>query len=101
MAGSSAGRGRQTPLLAEAVDELGHLPQALEIEQMRSSREGSRGGDGAVRGAEGDGSMAAIGQAEDDVRVLAVTDADDGELLSAEGMMGMRDGHESRSKLGG
>jgi hypothetical protein len=28
-------------------------------------------------------------------------DADDGQLLSAEGMMGMRDGHESQSKLGG
>ncbi len=65
-------------MLAEAVDELGHLPQALKIEQMRSSRKGSRGGDGIVRGAESDGSMAAIGQADDDVRVLAVPDADDG-----------------------
>jgi class 3 adenylate cyclase len=64
-------------LLAEAVDELGHLTQALEIEQMICSRKGSRGG-GVVRGAEGDGSMAAIGQADDDVRALAVPDADDG-----------------------
>ena len=84
---------------AECVDEVGHLTQTLEIEQMRSRRKGSRGG-GVVCGAEGDGSMAAIGQADDDVRALAVTDADDGELLSAEGMMGMRDRHESRRGLG-
>jgi hypothetical protein len=64
--------------LAEAVDELGHLPQTLEIEQMRGSRKGSRGVGGVGRGAEGDGSMAAIGQADDDVRTLAVPDADDG-----------------------
>jgi hypothetical protein len=97
----SAGRVRPTSLLAEAVDELGHLPQALEIEQMRSRRKGSRGVGSVVRGAEGDGGMAAIRQADDDVRALAVTDADDGQLLSAEGMMGMRDRHESRGELGG
>ena len=91
----SARRVRETSLSAEAVDELGHLPQALKIEQMRSSKKGRRGGDGAVRGAEGDGSMAAIRQADDDVRALAVPDANNGQLLSAEGVMGMRDGHES------
>jgi hypothetical protein len=73
----STGRVRQTSLLAETVDELGHLPQALEIEQMRNRRKGSRGVGGVGRGAEGDGSMAAIRQADDDVRILPVTNADD------------------------
>ena len=88
-------------MVAEAVDALSHLPQALKIEQMRSSRKGSRGVGGVVRVAEGHGRMAAIRHADDNVRARAVPDADDGQLLSAEGMMGMRDGHESQSKLGG
>jgi len=53
-----------------------------------------------VGGAEGHGRMAAIGQADNDIRAGAVADADDGQLLSAERVMGMRDDHESRRELG-
>ena len=86
-------------LPAECVDEVGHLTQTLEVEQMRSRRKGSRGG-GVVGGAEGDGSMAAIRQGDDNIRVLAVTDVDDGQLLSAEWVMGMGNGHESQRNVG-
>lgn len=82
------------------IKELSHLTQALEIEEMRSGRKGCRGSHSTVRRAEGDSSMAAIGQANDDVRVFPVTDADDGQLLSPEWMMGVRDRHESRRGLG-
>lgn len=44
--------------------------------------------------------MTAIRQPDDDVGALATADADDGQLLSPEGMMGMRDRHESRRELG-
>jgi hypothetical protein len=88
-------------MLAEAIDELGHLTQALEIEQMRRERKGSRGVGGVICRAEGDSGMAAVGQTDDDVGALAVADADDGESLSAERMVGMRNGHESRRVLGG
>ena len=45
--------------------------------------------------------MRAIGQADDEVRVHTAADAKDSDLLAAEGVMGMCDGHESQSKLGG
>jgi hypothetical protein len=99
-AGISAWRVRETSLLAEAVNELGHQTQALEVEQMRSRRKGSREVGGVVRRAEGDGGMAAVRQTDDDVRTLTVADADDGQLLPAERMMRMRDGHASRRGLG-
>jgi hypothetical protein len=46
------------------------------------------------------GGMAAIGEPDNDVRVFAMTDGDDRQLLSAERMMGMGYGHESRRGLG-
>jgi hypothetical protein len=101
VAGPSAGWVRETSLLAQAVDELGHLTQALEIEQRRRGRKGSRGVGGVVRRTERDSGMAAVGQTDDDVGVLAVADADDGQSLPTERMVGMRDGHESRRALGG
>jgi hypothetical protein len=90
-------------LPAAAVDELGHLAQSLEIEEMASVswRKGCREVPGIVGRAEGDGGMAAIRQTHDDVRALAVADADDGQLLSTERMMGMGDRHESQRALGG
>src|SRR5262249_5045034 len=93
--GLSAGGVRETSWLEEAVDELGHLTQALEIEQMKRVRKGSRGAGGVVRRTERDSGMAAVGQTDDDGGGLAVADADDGQSLSAERMVGMRDGHES------
>ena len=60
-AGISAGRVRDTSVLAEAVDQMGHLTQALEIKQMRRGRKGSRGVGGVICRAEGDSGMAAEG----------------------------------------
>ena len=91
-------------MTAECVDELSHLTQALEIKEMRRERgkKGRRGrGDRVVRRAEGDGGMAAIRQLDDDVGILAAADADDRQLLPPEGMVGMRDRHESQRELGG
>jgi hypothetical protein len=84
-------------LPAEGVNELGHLTQALEIEEMSSGsqRKGSRGGAGVISRAEGNGGMAAIRQTHDDVGALATADADDGQSLPAKRMLGMRDRHES------
>ncbi len=100
--GISAGRVGKTSLSAEIVDEQGHLTKALKIEQMRAAngRRGRRGDDRIVGHAERHGGMAAIGQPHDDVRACAVADTDDGQLLSAERVMGMRDGHASRRELG-
>ena len=86
-------------MAAEGVDECGHLTQAGEIEEM--SRVGrNRRVPGVVGGVEGDSAMAAVRQTHDDVRTRAVADADDGQLLSAERVVRMRDGHASRRELG-
>jgi hypothetical protein len=89
-------------LPAEFIDEPSQLTQPLEVEEMRSGggRTRCRRVGGVVGRAERHGGMAAIGQPHDDVRALAVADTDDGQLLSAERVMGMRDGHASRRELG-
>ena len=101
--GLSAGRVRETSLLAEALDELGHLTQAVEVQQV-GGVVGERGSRGIPRGSVGradrDGGMAAIRQPHDDVRLFAAPDADHRQWLPPERMLGMRDGHESRRVRG-
>jgi hypothetical protein len=89
-------------LLAERVNALGQLAQASEIEQLRGMGRGKRGWGihGQIGGVESDGGVVAIGEANDDVRVLTVADANDGQMLPAERVMGMRDRHESQGGLG-
>jgi hypothetical protein len=99
---NSAGRLGKTPLSAETIDELGDLTQTLKIEQMRSvnGRKDSGGVESVVGGAEGDGGVATIRQTHDDVRALTAANADDGQLLSTERVMGMGDGHQSQREWG-
>jgi uncharacterized protein (DUF111 family) len=87
-------------LLAEFVEALGHLTEPVEIEEVGSGA-GSRDCPRVGRAvAERHGGVAAIGQTHDDVRVLTVADADDGQALSAQRVMRVRDGHASRRELG-
>jgi hypothetical protein len=74
----------------------------VEVEEVGSNdgRSACRGVRGGVGRAERHGGMATVGQTDNDVRMLAVADTDDGQLLPAERVMGMRDGHESRRELG-
>ena len=83
-----------------ADNELGQLAQSLQIEQGRDRTGRGRDGGRAVRIPEGNRGMAAVRQANDDVRVSAVPNADDGQLLSAERMMGMGNRHRSRRRRG-
>src|SRR5262245_19269299 len=93
---------RKTSLLAESVDELRHLTQAPEIKQMisASGRKRDSGIDIRIGRIEGDARMAVIGQLHDDVGLLAAPDADNGQSLSVERMVRMRDRHVSRRGLG-
>src|SRR5262249_5554406 len=74
-------------------DELGQLAQPLQIERMRDRTGRGRDGSRAVRVTESNRGVAAVRQANDDGRVSAVPNADDGQLLSAERMMGTGDRH--------
>jgi hypothetical protein len=102
-AGTSVRRVRESSLLAEALDELGHPTQSVEVEQVGGviGERGSRGiPHRVVSRADSYGGMVTIRQPDDDVRVLTVPDADHRQLLPPEGMMGMRDGHQSQRGLG-
>jgi hypothetical protein len=98
----SAGPVGQAAAPAEVIDALRQLTQPLEIEAVRcgAGRKGYGGLRGVVGGAECDGRMAAIGQPHDDIRPRTVADTDDRQVLSAERVMRMRDGHASRRGWG-
>jgi hypothetical protein len=66
-------------LPSEFVEELSHLTQALKVKELagHGGRPGNRRVGGVVGRAEGDGGMAAIRQAHDDIWAFTVADADD------------------------
>lgn len=53
-----------------------------------------------VGGVHGESGVAAVRQTDDDIRPGALPNADDGQLLSAQWVMGMGNGHESQRNLG-
>jgi hypothetical protein len=63
-------------------------------------RQVSGSGFSCVGVAQSDGGMTAIGQPDNDVGALTMTDGDDRQWLSAKGVMGMGNGHESQRNLG-
>jgi hypothetical protein len=85
----------------EAVDELDDLAQAIEIQQVRGGRwriETWRGG--IVGPAHRDGGMKTVGESDDEIWVGTSADADDLNLLAAQWMIRMGNGHQSRRALG-
>lgn len=88
-------------LFTEVVEEGDHLPESLEIEQRDGpSRRGGLRGGRIVGPAHRDGSVGAIGQADDEIRIGSPTDTDNVNVLAAERMMRMGDGHRFRRWLG-
>ena len=88
------------PLPTAFVDPLSQLTQTLEVEEVSTgSRMSCQGLCGQVGRVEPQSGMTTIGQPDDDIRMCAAADRDDGQLLSAKRMMGMRDRHESRRDL--
>jgi hypothetical protein len=100
--GTSGRRGGGVFSSAKGVEKLDHPPQSVEVEYVcgtgrRGQRRWISRGLGCV---DGNGRVTAVGQPNDDIGMLTVAEADDRQLLSAEGMMGMGNGHESRRRLG-
>jgi hypothetical protein len=88
-------------VLPELSDELCCLNQPIEGEQMRRARGlPERGQTRVVGAAHGDRGVRAIREPYDEIRVSPSSDADDLNPLAAERVVGMGDGHESRSRLG-
>jgi hypothetical protein len=93
--------GRVATLASDAIEEKASLTEAVKIEEViRPGRGLALGRRGIVRAAHGDGGMVAVRESDDEIGIEASADLDDLELLSAERVMGMGDGDESRRGLG-
>jgi len=91
-----------TPLLAEVIDEVDDLPEALEVQQGEGVTGWSLGGGlllASVRPAHGNRRMRAIAQADNEVWINTSADANDLTPLAIEGVMGMGDGHRFQREL--
>jgi hypothetical protein len=89
------------PVLAEVLQQLGDLAEAVEIEQRHlTPRRLWRSRGLVVRPTQGNGGMGAVRQAEDHVGISASADADDFAALPPQGVMGVNNGDKSRRRLG-
>ena len=93
--------GRRATLVRDAIEEEADLTESVEIQEViRPGRSLALGGGGVVRAAHGDGGMVPVRESDDEIGVEPSAEQDDLDLLSAEGVMRMGDGDESRRRLG-
>ncbi len=89
-------------LASDAIEEPAGLTEAVEIEEMiRRWRFLAVVRGGVVGAAHGDGGMVPVRESDDEIGIKPPAELDDLDLLSAERVMGMSDGDESRRGLGG
>ena len=85
----------------DAIEEQADLTEPVEIQEVLRRRRGLvPGRRGVVRAAHGDGGMVPAGEPDDEIRIGPSAELDDLDPLSAEWMMRMSDGDESRRSLG-
>jgi hypothetical protein len=93
--------GRRATLATDAIEESADLTEPVEIEEvLRPGRGLVLGRGGIVRAAHGDGGMVPVRESDDEIRIDPTAELDDLDPLSAERVMGMGDGDESRRRLG-
>src|SRR4051794_4807490 len=93
--------GRGATRARDAIEEQADLTEPVEIQEMlRTGRDLVLGRRGVVRAAHGDGGMVPVGESNDEIRIEPSAEPDDLDPLSAERMMRMSDGDESRRSLG-
>ena len=86
---------------SDAIEELEDLTEAVEIQEViRPWREIALGRGEIIGAAQGDGGMPPVRESDDEIRIESSAEPDDLDPLSAERMMGMGDGDESRRRLG-
>jgi hypothetical protein len=93
--------GRTPRVLSHVVEESEDLAEAVEIQEVARRRREIVLVRGEIIGAaQGDGGMSPVRVSDDEIRINPPAETDDLDPLSAEGMMGMGDGDESRRRLG-
>ena len=99
--GEVAVAGVMPTVSSDAIEELEDLTEAVEIQEViRPWREIVLGRGEIVGAAQGDGGMPPVRESDDEIRIESAAEPDDLDPLSAERMMGMGDGDESRRRLG-
>jgi hypothetical protein len=87
-------RVRGSSAVKKLPDKFSHLAKAKQIKQRRSVWRGPCLRCGGVIGpAGGDGAVKAVGQADDKIRVRTAALANDGDLLTEQGMVRVSDSH--------
>ena len=93
--------GRGATLARDAIEEQADLTEPVEIQEVIRPGWGlALGRRGVVRAAHGDGGMVPVRESDDEIGIEPSAELDDLDLLSAERMMRMSDGDESRRWLG-
>ena len=97
--------GRGASLARDAIEEEADLAEPVEIQEVLRPGRGlalalGLAGGGVVGAAHGDGGMVPVRESDDEIRVEPSAELDDLDLLSAERVMRMGDGNESRRRLG-
>ncbi len=88
-------------LHTQAIQQLDHLPEPVELEEVGSSnREFSIGGSRVVGQTHGHSGVGTIRETHDEVWVGTTPNPDDGNLLAVERMMRMGDGYRFPRWLG-
>jgi hypothetical protein len=93
---------RRTPRVSShAIEELEDLTEAVEIQEViRRRRELALVRSQIIGAAQGNGGMSAVRESDDEIRINSPAEPDELDPLSAERMMRMSDGDESRRRLG-
>ena len=92
---------RRRPVCRQAIEQLEDLPESVEIQEVIWPGRGINFWRGEIIGAaQGDGGMSSVGESNDEIRINSPTETNDLDALSTEGVMWMRDGNESRRRLG-
>ena len=93
--------GRAPTVVSHVLEELEDPTKAVEIEEVIGPRRGIALGWGGIVGAgQGDGGMPPVRESDDGIRINSPAEPNDLDPLSAERMMRMGDGDESRRRLG-
>ena len=93
--------GRTPTVSSDAIEEPENLTEAVEVQEVSRRRRGVVLGRSEIIGAaQRDGGMPPVRESDDEIRIDSAAETDDLDPLSAEWMMGMGDGDESRRRLG-
>ena len=93
--------GRRATLARDSIEEEEDLTESVEIQEVLWPGHGfDLGRRAVIRAAHGDGGMVPVREPDDEIGIEPSAELDDLDLLSAERVMRMGDGHETGRRLG-